>query len=219
MAKVTVMEWERVVRFEHGRLAGVLEPGRHSFRRRGTTLERVDLRPRLVPVNGQEMLTADRLVVKISATLRLAVCDAALFVTGAQDPVQELYLCAQVELRTAVAEAALESLLAARSELPERLTARLAEPARDLGVDVLAVTVRDVMLPGDLRRAYADTALARERGRADLERARAEAAALRSLANTAKLLEDHPALLRLRALQAAEQTGTTLVLHSGPEGS
>ena len=93
-------------------------------------------------------------------------------------------------------------------------TAALAPTARDVGVDVLELAVRDVMLPGDLRRAYADTVLAKERGRAELERARAEAAALRSLANTAKLLEDHPALLRLRALQAAEQTGTTLVLHA-----
>lgn len=105
MAKVTVMEYERVVRFVDGRLAGVLEPGRHTYRRRGTRLDRVDLRPRLVPVNGQEMLTADRLVVKVSATLRLAVADAALFVTAAQDPVQELYLRTQVELRAAVAEA------------------------------------------------------------------------------------------------------------------
>ncbi|GAA3188648.1 SPFH domain-containing protein [Dactylosporangium siamense] len=123
------------------------------------------------------------------------------------------YLRTQVELRAAVAESDLESLLAARPQLPARLTAALAPTAAEVGVDVLEVTVRDVMLPGDLRRAYADTALAKERGRADLERARAEAAALRSLANTAKLLEDHPSLLRLRALQAAEQAGTTLVLH------
>ncbi|MEV4135370.1 slipin family protein [Dactylosporangium sp. NPDC049742] len=214
MAKVTVMEYERVVRFVDGRLAGVFGPGRHAYRWRGTRLERVDLRPRLVAVTGQEMLTADRLVVKISATLRLAVADPALFVTSAQDPLQELYLRTQVELRTAAGEADLEALLAARSQLPSRLTGALAEAARGYGVDVLEVTVRDVMLPGELRRAYADTALAKERGRAELERARAEAAALRSLANTAKLLEDHPALLRLRALQTAGQTGTTLVLHA-----
>ncbi len=214
MAKVTVMEYERVVRFVDGRLAGVLEPGRHSYRRRGTRLERVDLRPRLVPVNGQEMLTADRLVVKVSATLRFAVADPARFVTAVQEPVQELYLRTQVELRAAVAEADLDALLAARPQLPARLTAALAPAAREVGADVLELTVRDVMLPGDLRRAYADTALAKERGRAELERARGEAAALRSLANSAKLLEDHPALLRLRALQAAEQTGTTLVLHA-----
>ena len=59
------------------------------------------------------------------------------------------------------------------------------------------------MLPAEIRRAVTEVLLARERGRADLERARSEAAALRSLANTARLLEEHPGLLHLRTLQAA----------------
>ena len=72
--------------------------------------------------------------------------------------------------------------------------------------------MRDVILPGELRRAYADTALARQRGLAELERARAEAATLRSLANTAKLLEERPGLLKLRTLQVAARDGTKLRL-------
>ena len=58
----------------------------------------------------------------------------------------------------------------------------------------------------------AKVVLARPRGQAELERARAEAAALRSLANTARLLADHPALLQLRTVQAAERSGSTVVL-------
>ena len=214
MAKVTVMEYERVVRFVYGGLAGVLEPGRHPYRRRGTRLERVDLRPRLVPVNGQEMLTADRLDVQ-------GLRDAA---PGGHRPRPLRHRHPGPGAGAVPADPGRTArrrrrvrpgvLLAARSQLPSRLRAALRTAAAEVGADVLELTVRDVMLPGDLRRAYADTALAKERGRADLERARAEAAALRSLANTAKLLEDHPALLRLRALQAAEQAGTTLVLHA-----
>jgi regulator of protease activity HflC (stomatin/prohibitin superfamily) len=74
------------------------------------------------------------------------------------------------------------------------------------------VVLRDLMLPGELRRAYSETALARERGKAELERARGETAALRSLANSAKLLEEHPSLLHLRTIQAAGEPGTTIVL-------
>ena len=79
------------------------------------------------------------------------------------------------------------------------------------------------MLPGELRRAAMDVVVARERGRAELERARAEAATLRSLANTAQLLEEHPALLHLRTLQTASEPGTTVVLvppgrDQGPRG-
>ena len=64
------------------------------------------------------------------------------------------------------------------------------------------VVVKDVILPGDLRAAYAELVSARTRGQAQLEAARAETAALRSLANGAKLLDEHPALARLRLVQA-----------------
>ena len=101
--------------------------------------------------------------------------------------------------------------------LPER---ERPPAAADLLPDPDAIeelVVRDLMLPGELRHAYAETALARERGRTDLERARGEAAALRSLANTAKLLEENPTLLHLRTLQVAAEAGTTLVI-SPPGG-
>ncbi len=51
-----------------------------------------------------------------------------------------------------------------------------------------------------------------------LERARGESAALRNLANAARMLDENPSLLQLRALQAlADSSGNTLVLgiHDG----
>lgn len=213
MAKVTVMAYEKVVRFLDGEVRDVYGPGRHRYRRwLRSRLERVDLRPRLVPIAGQEVFTADGLVVRASVVLTVAVVDPVRYLVESQDPNQELYLATQVALRDAAAGLTLEALLAARTTLPERLRGTLAPAAARHGVELREVALRDLMLPGELRRAYAETALARERGRAELERARAEAAALRSLANTAKLLEDHPALLQLRTLQTAGGPGTTIVL-------
>jgi hypothetical protein len=71
--------------------------------------------------------------------------------------------------------------------------------------------VKDVILPHELRTAYAELVTTRTRGQAQLEAARAETAALRSLANGAKLLDDHPALARLRLVQALPY-GSTLEL-------
>jgi regulator of protease activity HflC (stomatin/prohibitin superfamily) len=67
---------------------------------------------------------------------------------------------------------------------------------------VLEVVVKDVILPADLRAAYGAVVTARQRAQAQLEAARAETAALRSLANGAKLLDDHPALAQLRIIQS-----------------
>jgi regulator of protease activity HflC (stomatin/prohibitin superfamily) len=53
--------------------------------------------------------------------------------------------------------------------------------------------VKDVMFPAELKRAFADTLKAKQEGQAALERARGESAALRNLANAARVLEGNPA--------------------------
>jgi hypothetical protein len=51
---------------------------------------------------------------------------------------------------------------------------------------------------------------------AALERARGETAALRNLANAAKMLDDNPNLLQLRMLQSLSDTsGNTFVMNMG----
>lgn len=213
MARVTVMEYERVVRFVDGEFVDVLGPGRHRYRKWWRTkLERIDMRARWLVVPGQEMLTADGITVTISATVRIQVSDPHAHLTAAQDAQQEVYIAVQRALRDAVAARELSEVMAQRGSLGETFREPVTTAGAAVGIDVMEVAVRDVMFAADMRRALAETALAREKGRAELERARAEAAALRSLANTARLLEDHPALLQLRTLQAAEKPGNTVVL-------
>jgi hypothetical protein len=93
--------------------------------------------------------------------------------------------------------------VAIAGELRERL-ARLAD---SIGVRVHSVEVRDVMPSADLRRAFSETLKAKQEGQAALERARGESAALRNLANAARLLEGQPALVTLRFLQTLADSG------------
>ncbi|MCP2358647.1 regulator of protease activity HflC (stomatin/prohibitin superfamily) [Nonomuraea thailandensis] len=220
MAHVTVMAWQRVLMYVDGRLKRVLEPGRHRYRPRRTTLLTVDLRPRLLSVPGQELITADGVSVRVTVTAQWRVTDAAAYTEAASVPDQFLYSAVQDAIRERVPALTLEAALADRAALSEGLTERVREEVSGLGIEVGDVRTRDVMLPGELRRAAMDVVIAKERGKAALEEARAEAAALRSLANTARLLEEHPALLRLRTLQVAAERQTTLVLdpRSGTDG-
>ena len=212
MAKVTVLDYERVVRLVDGRVREVLGPGRHRYRRWRTQLHRVDMRAYLLTVPGQEVLTADGISVRLSATLRLAAADPVALLVAAQNPQAEVYAAVQLALRDAVAALTLEVLASSRLELSAELVERVRAVAARVGLGVDEIAVRDLMLPGNLRQAFADLVLARQRGKVELERARGEAAALRSLANTAELLERHPALLRLRTLQAAESGQAKLVV-------
>ena len=109
----------------------------------------------------------------------------------------------------------MEALLNQKLEIGAQLLARVKVGAEKLGVDVLAVEVKDVVFPPDLKRAFAEVLKAKHEGQAALERARGETAALRNLANAARVLEDNPALMNLRLMQSlstSQNAGNTLVL-------
>jgi regulator of protease activity HflC (stomatin/prohibitin superfamily) len=217
VATVTVMDWERVLRFEDGRFAELLGPGRHRYRRRRTVLRTVDMRPGTLVVPGQELLTSDGITVKVSVMATWHVSDPVAYVTGAQSADHLLYAALQIAVRDRVAATTLDDALAHRDRLSAGLADAAGEEIAHVGITLTSALVKDLMLPGELRRAATETMLAREAGRAELERARAEAAALRTMANAAKLLEEHPALLHLRTIQAAGTPGTTIVLSPNPD--
>jgi regulator of protease activity HflC (stomatin/prohibitin superfamily) len=127
----------------------------------------------------------------------------------------DLYTAAQLALRAVVNGVAVEPLLAQRFELGAQLLARVQPNSAKIGVTVHSVEVKDVMLPAELKRAFADVLKAKQEGQAALERARGESASLRNLANAARVMEGNPALMNLRLMQsltAAQKAGNTLVL-------
>lgn len=214
--RLVVQEWERVLRYRDGRFVEELGPGAHRRRRWRTRRVRVQLRPTLLTVAGQEVLTSDGLSVRASLLVRVRVADARTWHEVADSPEDFLYAALQVALRDAVASRTLEELLTARADVGPLLASAVAAEAALLGLAVEDVALRDVVVPAELRRAAADVAVARAQGAASLERARSEVAAVRALANAAKLVAGDPALLQLRTLQAVEAGGATVVLHAGP---
>lgn len=210
--KVVVREWERVLVYRDGRFVVQLEAGRHRMWRRRRELVRMDVRSRLVPVPGQELLTVDGMSVKVSLVARVRIVDVRLAHEGVQDADAEAYTALQVALRAEVAARTLEELLEARDQLGERVLEQASTAAGAVGLALDAVAVRDVMVASELRQAALRVMTAKQDGLASLERARGETAALRALANAAKLAQDNPALLTLRTLRAIETGGATVVL-------
>jgi regulator of protease activity HflC (stomatin/prohibitin superfamily) len=81
--------------------------------------------------------------------------------------------------------------------------------AGELGLEVVSVGIRDVILPGDMRDLMNKVTEARKAAEANLIFRREEVAAMRSQANTAKLLTDNPTLMRLRELEVLEKIAST----------
>ncbi|MEZ5096063.1 MAG: SPFH domain-containing protein [Nocardioides sp.] len=185
-----------------GRPTLVLEPGRHR-RQRATAYQLLDLREQLQTVAPQELLTADGVTVRVTAFARWAIGDPVAFTEKVTDPAGSVYAAVQLALRDALAARDAEALVRApRATLAAEVVEQLRAAAAEVGVRLAEVVVKDVVLPHDLRAAYAELVVGRQRAQAQLEAARAETAALRSMANAAKLLDDHPALARLRLVQA-----------------
>ena len=213
--RIVVEEWERVLGYRDGRFVEVLGPGRHRRARRRQRFVRVAVRPRLLVVPGQEVLTADGLTVRVSLVATCRTTDPRRWHEAVDDADGFVYAALQVALREVVAGRTLDELLTAREALPETLRTAVASRAEAVGVAVEDVAVRDVMVPAELRRAAAGVATARAEGQASLERARAEVAATRALANAARMVAEQPGLLKLRTLQAVETGGATVVLTTG----
>jgi regulator of protease activity HflC (stomatin/prohibitin superfamily) len=201
--------------YRHGRFVAQLGVGRNIRWGRGFTLTHQDLRKAILPITGQEVLTADNVSLKASLSVSYQVVDPVKALHEAQNWAADLHNQVQLALRAVVGELAVGTLVTQRPSVAAKLLVLVQLKAAKLGVQVHAVELKDLMYPAELKRAFAESLKARQEGQAALERARGESAALRNLANAARVLEGNPELLNLRLLQsitAAQSAGNTLVL-------
>lgn len=201
--------------YHKGRFVEVLPAGRHIRWGRHYTLDAQDLRRAALAVPGQEVLTADNVGLKVSLVVGYQIVDPAKAAHETQNWQGDLYNTAQLALRAVIGGVVVEALLNQRLEIGAQLLARVRPEAAKIGITVHSVEVKDVMFAAELKRAFAEVLKSKQEGQAALERARGESAALRNLANAAKLLEGNPALMNLRLMQslaAAQTAGNTLVL-------
>ena len=219
MKRIVVLPHEAVLVTKNGRDLGRFEPGVHRFFG-DVSVRRFDLRETLVRVGGQEVLTRDRVSLKLSLLVRQRVVDPLRARDAVDDLEGHVRAEAQLALREAVGLFELDEVLAGRAALSERVAHRLRASMARLGLEIADASLQDVMVGGDLKRAFGEVVRARSEALAKLERARGEAAALRKLANAARLLREHEGLERLKTLElaqrAAEGANTTLVLGLDP---
>jgi regulator of protease activity HflC (stomatin/prohibitin superfamily) len=194
------------VLFLDGRYTDTLEPGPWAFWK-GVVDVRVvdvDLREQTLDVQGQEIMSADKVTLRLNAVATYRVVDPRQAVCVADDYKQALYREAQLVLRAVVGTRELDSLLADKEAVASEAAALLAPRAQALGLAVEALGIRDLILPGEMRDLMNKVTEARKVAEANLITRREETAALRSQANTAKLLAENPTLMRLRELEVLE---------------
>lgn len=200
--------------YKNGKFLEVLTPGRHVRWGLHFTFGAQDTRKTSLTVPGQEILTADNVTLRFTVLVTYQVTDPVKAAHETQDWRADIYTCAQVALRNVVGALAIEALLAQRLAFGPQLHALMEPELAKIGINIIAVEVKDVIFPADLKRAFAEVLKAKQEGQAALERARGETASLRNLANAARVLEGNPALMNLRLVQSittAQNAGHTLV--------
>ena len=206
-----ISPWEHGVLYIDGGFDRLMSPGRHRVWRMGRRLmvNRVWSGPTYFGVGPVDAVTRDGLPVRLSATIIYQIVDVEaslpLNITGA------IQLAASQALLALASQEPLETLLTRPEGLGERLKAAMT--GIDPALSISQAELGSVILPPELRKMTTEVERARLEGLAQLERARGEQAALRSLANAARMLKDNPELMKLRLLQSVGGAkGATLVL-------
>jgi regulator of protease activity HflC (stomatin/prohibitin superfamily) len=202
--EATAPEGSVVIRYVDGQLDAVLGAGRHAAwsTTRTVQLAVIDLRERLLAVNGQEVMTKDRVTLRLNLSATIRVKDAKRLATVARAPDDVVYLAMQLAAREAITTRTLDELLAAREGLAASMEPSVRVRAEGLGLELIEFGVKDVVLPGEMKALLNKVIEAQKEAEANVILRREETAATRSLAQTAKVLGENPLLVRLKELEA-----------------
>jgi hypothetical protein len=201
---VLVKPFERALVYQDGPLARVLQPGAYALHvdQRQVRVVTVDLREREIPVAGQEVMTSDKVSLRMNIAVKLRVIDPVLFSEASVDPIAMLYSETQMVVRRYVGARSLDELFASRVDGSATMIAELGRRAALWGIEISQVDLKDLVLPGDMRAILNRVVEAEKQAQAAIIHRREEVAATRSLANTAKVLAESPVLMRLKELEA-----------------
>ncbi len=212
----TVYSWQTALRFTDGAFDGLLAPGRYRHLKRRTTLRIVDTRKQLVTIPGQEILTRDNINIRITLVAGFSIDDPVKALTEVANYHTDFYMRAQLVLRARISDLTLDDVLVARAAFDEILLADAQPEAEALGLSLHSLAIKDIMLPGNLKRAYAGVLEAKKEAERLLENARGETAVLRSLANSSKAYAGNPTLLQARIIQSLGSGGNSIVFAADP---
>jgi regulator of protease activity HflC (stomatin/prohibitin superfamily) len=213
LVDVTIRQHERGLKYVQGRFEAMLEPGRYVFWTHPAAkvaVTTVDTRIQQLTITGQELMTRDKVTLRLTLTAEYAPIDAPTTLHAVADVKDALYLMVQLAAREFVAGVTLDELLEGRDTLTKWLEAQVVPRAQTFGVHVHRVGVKDVILPGEMKTLLNKVIEAEKAAAANVITRREEAAATRNMATTAKVIAENPVLLRLKELEALKDIAGTI---------
>jgi regulator of protease activity HflC (stomatin/prohibitin superfamily) len=182
---VIIKDTHRGLLYEDGVLIRILGAGRHKIRKSGIAalflrqpkveILLVDMRARDLTIKGQEILTADKVAIRVSILVQFAVIDPKAALHAVADYEDRLYSDVQLAARRSLAAMNLEEILTNRHRLSEDILRDVKEAAVGYGVAIARADVKDLVFPGNLQEIMNRVLAAERMSQAQLVEARTKA--------------------------------------------
>lgn len=223
MALFTVADGQAGLLFVDGTYVETLGAGMHGFWNSGRTIQMkvIDLKRQSLDVAGQEVLTRDRVTIRVNIAAEYRVVDPLKAVATVKDFSETLYRALQYAFRKTLGALSLDQILEKKVTVDEEAAAKVKADMAEIGVEVSDIALKDVILPGEMREILNQVVAAEKQAEANIIRRREETNATRSLLNTAKVMAENPVMLRLKELEALEAIAgkvERLTVHNGTGG-
>src|SRR5215470_7583804 len=157
---VIIKPTHRGLWYEDGVLKRVLDAGRYAipryfnlgfYRRPKVEVVLVDVRERELTIKGQEILTADKVAIRVSIVVQFRVADPSAALHAVVNFEERLYSDVQLAARRSLATMTLEDILTNRTRLSDDILQDVKEAASSYGVIILRADVKDLVFPGNLQ--------------------------------------------------------------------
>ncbi len=165
----------------------------------------VDMRIQQLDIVGQEILTADKVSLRINFVCSYKITDALHIMSDIKDYKAQIHVMTQLILREYVGKYRFDELLEQKENIAGFVLAKLKEKQSSLHVAFIDSGLKDIILPGEIRDIMNTVLVAEKKAQANVITRREEVASTRSLLNTAKLLDENATLYKLKELEYLEK--------------
>jgi regulator of protease activity HflC (stomatin/prohibitin superfamily) len=204
---IGVEEWETALLYIDGAFVRRLPAGSHYFWNNGRKIHcaKYDMRMTQLDISGQEILTADKVALRVNFVCSYRITDPYGMCVKLKDYSAQIYAAAQLALREYLGGLRFDEVLGVKDQIAGRVLEILKRNEGELFVEFVSAGMKDIILPGEIRDIMNSVLVAEKKAEANVITRREEVASTRSLLNTARMMEENTTLFKLKELEYLER--------------
>jgi len=206
-ARIDVADGEIGLLYYNGVFVRTLSAGKYYYWNYNTrvTSQIVDTRIQQLDISGQEILTADKVSLRINFVCSFQVTNPENVIGKMKDYKAQIYVLTQLILREFTGKYRFDDLLRQKDSIGSFVLEKLCEREQEFFVRFTDAGVKDIILPGEIRDIMNTVLVAEKSAQASVIARREEIAATKSLLDTAKLMDENATLFKLKELEYLER--------------